>query len=272
MSKKNNFTKRRLFANNRDKRTKVSEDKAIEIPKKSFFQRWFRWDVITGVATILMLILTAIIYLPPKPVEKIRKKIRNNITVVESTFNPTAIKEENDSSKYLSLLAELQQSTIDYCILWKTLDDAEPYSKYSDYNPSEIANILSKEFNRINQLNEASSLVITAIKDIQTFEVLMDSSKVTSISHAKQNDILKFVELKNTLMTNAQKECIEFLMKANEESNNNTAYKKNLKKGLEMLDKVKDEVDYYKMDDAIIDYAIECNKLFKISKRYYIDK
>lgn len=270
--KKKNFIKKNSVSKERNKRVESNNKIINKIPQKSFFQKWFRWDVITGIATIFMLVLAIVAIIPDKPINEIRDRIKKNISIVESTFKPSIIKQENDSSKYLLLLADLQQSTIDYCTLWKTLDDAEPYSKYSNLPPAEIANILSKEFNRITQLNNAASSIIVAIRDIQTFELLNDSSKVTSISHAKQNDILGFVELKNSIWDKAQKECIEYLTKSYDESTNNRDYKKDLKRGLERLDKVKDEVDYYKMDDAIIDYAIECNKLFNISKRYYLDK
>lgn len=271
MSKKKNSRKKIFFIKN-DKKEETKNVQVTEIPKKSFFKKWFRWDVITGIATILMLIL-AIIGLPiVKPVDEIKNRIKKNISIVETTFNPSAIKQENESSKYLSLLADLQQSTIDYCTLWKTLNDAEPYSKYSDLPPGEIVDILSKEFNRIEQLNEAAKSVMSAILEIQMFELLKDSSKVTSISHAKQNDILSYVESKGSLMNKAQKKCLVYLNKANEDTNQKRNYKKNLKKGLEVLDDVKKNVDNYRMDDAIIEYAIECNKLFNISKRYYMDK
>ena len=170
------------------------------------------------------------------------------------------------------MLINLQQSTLDYCALWKTLDEAELYSKYSELSPSEIVNILSKEFNRKNQLNKAASEIIMAIRDIQEFDLLKDSTNVTSISHAKQNDILGYVELKKNITTSSQEKCLNYLTKSKEDKESDKDYKDNLKKGLEELDKVREIEDYYKMDDAIIDYAIECNKLFNISKRYYINK
>lgn len=269
--KKRNHQKTKKAASS-NKQEMVRENAITEKEKKSFFHRWFRWDVITGIATILMLIIASLALIPTKPVDKIKNHISENIAIVEKTFNPKALIQENDSSLYISLIGKLQQNTLDYCVFWKTINESEPYSKYSDLDPSEIVAILSKEFDRSNKLNEAAFQIISSIKDILEYEIRIDSTHVTSVSQAKQADILKYVEIKNKVTSDSQQKCLVYLTEANKMSKQSKDYKKLLKKGLEALDDVKKEEDYYQMDDKILDYAIECNKLFNVSKRYYVDK
>lgn len=239
---------------------------------KNFFKRWFRWDRLAAIATVITLILTLYALIPESPVKKIKRHINDNIERVENSFNPKSLIAENDSSEYLIILSNMQQSTLDFCTLWKSIENAEPYSKYAELPIPELVNVLQREFDRMTQIDKAASGIIECIRDIQSFEAITDSVYLTKISHAKQNDILEATNAKNTIDSLYREKCLGFINQAYEDHTKNLDYKKNLKKGLEQLDKLKEQVNHYRRDDAILDYVLECNELFVISKRYYVDK
>ena len=231
-----------------------TDEKKVE---KNFFKKWFRWDRLAAIATILTLIITLYGLIPRDPVDIIKERIIENIVKVENTLNPIQLLAENDSSEYLHILGNMQQSTLDYCTLWKSLENAEPYAKYAELPIPELVNVLQRDFERMNQINESASRIIECIRDIQTFEALTDNLYLTKISHAKQNDILNSVNAKNVIDSVYRKRCLEFIVEAQNDRNRNKEYKKNLRKGLEQLDKLKGEADHYKMDDALLDYVLE---------------
>lgn len=249
--------------------TSTAEDKR---ETKFFFKRWFRWDRLAAIATVITLILTLYALFPDSPIKKVKSHINDNIERVENSFNPKSLIAENDSSEYLTILSNMQQSTLDFCTLWKSIENAEFYSKYAELPIPELVNVLRREFDRMTQIDKAASGIIECIRDIQTFEAITDSAHLTKISHAKQNDILDATNAKNTIDSLYRVKCLGFINQAYDDQTKKLDYKKNLKKGLEQLDKLKEQVDHYRRDDAILNYVLECNELFAISKRYYLDK
>lgn len=270
LSKRNVSNKQLLNMSSSSQQTTSAADAKIE--ERSFFKRWFRWDRLAAIATVIMLIVTLCTLLPSKEIDIIKKRINENIAKVESTFNPQQLMVENDSSEYLSMLCSLQQNTLDFCTLWKSIEYAEPYAKYADLPVPELVNVLQRDFDRMSQINEAAYGIIECIRDIQTFEALTDSAHLTKISHAKQNDILEAVNARDVIDSLYRKRCLDYIVNAQNDKNRNLDYKKNLRKGLEQLDNLKEEIDHYRMDDAILDYVLECNELFVISKRHFIGK
>lgn len=240
--------------------------------EKNFFKKWFRWDRLAAIATVIMLIISLWQLLPKPEVKKTKEKIRNNIELVERTFQPDKTLEENDSSEYLILLRKLQQSTLDFCMLWKSVENAEPLSKYVDTATSDLENVMRREFNRISQIDSAAIIIFESIRDLQTFEYLKDKNHITNISHGKQDDIIEATKAKQEVDSLCMKESSKYLLNAYNDKVNNREYMSNLKKAMKSLDKLKNKVDHYRRDDKILDYAIECNELFTISSKYYKDK
>lgn len=278
MSKKNSYNVAQKRSSNKSEKFGVdnrpqTQEVIKENEKKSFFQRWFRWDVITGIATILMLAIAIWALLPPDPLKTIKENIRNNVKIVETTFNPQTIASEKDSSGYNQLLVSLQQSTLDYCTLWEAYEKAEPYSKYAEISRDELASLLKQEFSKQRELNNAAKGIIRNIRDLTKLEIKLNSISTTPISMAKQVDILHYVDLKDSVINASFQNCMKYLNKANDgSSKTDSEVTENIRKGLNELDKMKNDVNYYKMDDAILDYAIECNKLYMISRRQFVDE
>ncbi len=249
-----------------------SQEGITESEKRSFFRKWFRWDVITGIATLIMLGIAIWALIPPTPLEAMKENIKKNCGIVKTTFDPQLLAEEEDSCGYNLLLAQLQRSTLDYCSYWEMWEGAEPFAKHSNKSRKEIALILSEEFNRYDKMLQSAESIREAIRAILQLEQNIDVSNRTNISAARIDNLIEYTKLKSESFHAYQTKALSYINKANNTAEGSLDEKKEIKKGLQELDKIKEDINAYKLDNELIEYAIECNNSFMISRRHYMNK
>lgn len=235
----------------------------------TFLKKILTWKRITGIITILSLILAIWVNWPEPEVEIVKNNIRNNIAIIERDFHPDELLKSSDSSLYVKKIAEFQRSALDYCALWQTLENEKKYKDYSDLDLETVGSIVTVDFQRIERVENVGIETVKQLKSICEYEneLCSDASKCTVLSVSKANDINKYQLLKDDL----ERKCEgDFVDKYNKYIQRSKYYQNEfLSSALEEIDDMKNNADFYKVDNALLDFFIESNKLLMISIRYF---
>lgn len=253
----------------KQEKSKVHWNKDPEETLFEYLRRILDVGWIQVILAILSLIICTWAIWPESKVEKVKKNIRNNIAIIERDFHPSELLKSNDSSLYVKKIAEFQQSALDYCALWQTLENEKKYKDYSELDLETVGSIVTVDFARIERVEKVGIETAKILKSICEYEseLCSDVSKHTLLSVSKTNDINHYQLLKDDL----ERKCEgDFLDKYNKYIQRSKYYQNEfLSSALEEIDDLKNNADFYKVDNALLDFFIESNNLLMISIRYF---
>lgn len=236
----------------------------------SYLKRLLTWERVTGITTIVTLVVGIIAILPNSETEELKTNIRQKILIVERDFNPEELLQENDTSIYVKLLVDFQQKVLEFCTLWQIMDNPRPYVEYTYLKREEIDSLLSMDIRRVNKMDHIWDEIKNIQKNILSYTSKINTSNYPFLSVSKM-----------VLMDNLQMKKEDLEKKFSDEItiswNKFLAAKQNekekyLKEVLKEFDEFKESPDYYKVDDVSLEYWIETNKLLKVWKREILEK
>ena len=244
------------------------QEKNIEAQTKGFLyylKKLLTWERVTGIATIITLIVAIIAIVPESETEKLKNEIRQKITIVEKDFNPEELIQESDSSTYVKYLVEFQQKVLEFCTLWQIMDNPRPYVDYSYLKKEEIDSLIAIDMRRVDRIENVWEEANQINKNILDYTSKIGTDNYPFLSLSKMTLMGKYQEQKEDLEEKTMK---VFLPKLNKYANSNGKEKEEyLESALEELDVFKNSPEYYRVDNISLEYWIETNKLLKVWKR-----
>ena len=239
----------------------------------STFTRILSWKRITGVATILSLCVAIFVIFPENKANQLKKNINNYIEVIESDFHPQVLLHENDSSVYLKKMAIFQQLVLDYCSVLSTVNSYQDYTEFSymDYENARVT--VAVDLTRLSKADTLSYECFDALEDLLNYGTSIDPDYIIQPSISKRANIKEYKELKS-------KVSYKYLEKYTELMNKHL-YAKSVNAlntddfigfALKEINKLVNDADFYKYDEAVLEYFIDANKLLKLSKRNLVIK
>ena len=250
----------------------------MEKKKEINIKKWFStlkkiltWERITGIVTILSLCVTIYILLPESEVSRLKKNISKNIEVIDTDFQPHVLLHQNDSSLFLMKMVNFQQLVVDYSCVLTTVNSYQDYTEFSYMDFEDARVTIATDLMRIKKAEKLSKECLDALNEILEYEKKLDSKYISYLSLSKKANIEEYKELK-------EKVSLKYLTKYTELMNKHLEAQKAdalnaddyIGYALEEINKLVDNPDFYRYDDAVLNYLIDANKLLKISKRHFM--
>ncbi len=223
------------------------------------------WERVTGIITIIGLIISIVTILPESKSEKLKREIRQKIEIVEKNFNPEELIQEKDSSTYVALLVDFQQKILDYCVLWQTMDNPRPYIEYSYMKKNDIDSLIISEMCKIDTIDHIWDDITEIQKNILHYTDSIGVSNYPFLSISKVTLLGKYGNQRENLESDLIKKFtpkLELYKTAQGEDK-----ERYLKAALEEIDNFRDNPDCYLVVNLSLEYWIELNKLLKVWKR-----
>lgn len=236
-------------------------------------KRILTWKRITGIVAIISLLVTIWVLLPEKRVNQLKNNIENNIEVIENEFNPQRLLHDNDSSILIKKLSDFQQLALDYCSILSTVNNYMDYTVFSDLEYEEARVNVGVDLMRMKNAKKLSEECIQALNDLIEYEKTLDPDYIAYLSISKKANIIEYRELKAKVSRKYLEKYTELM--------NKHLYAKSINAlntqdfigfALKEINKMIKDADFYEYDNAVLDYLLEANKLFKISMRHFVNK
>ena len=254
-----------------EKQSEIIQDEIVtnkekkDTAKKSLYQilkEWFTWTKLGVILTGIGVLVSVIIYLlskPPVPseTETIKSEILQDINLIENTFNPNDLV-ENDS-----LISVFETNSLKLASLWKTANEPISYKSYSDKDPSELYYVLGQNQSYFNQFYDtwrALTVNCISIRKNEQGKGIDDAHSVISIN--RLNDITEFLKEKKEINDKHMSACLDYMQKAVQLYLEGKDHKKMYHKACEQLDLIREEPRFYKCDKALFDFIIQTNNSY----------
>lgn len=229
-----------------------------------------RLQVILMVITLLFTILSYVYLIkPPGEIVVLKKDIENHLATIENTISREKVMMDNDSAEYNKLINNFKIDILDYIGLFKAVSNSELSEDFADLKINKLVNILQNELERRKQLNVFTMKLFEDVKAIKIYELLTDTSYVTKVSEEKQTKMIGLLKEKVQSDSLYNINIGVYLQQANSDYSNNFNYKKDLRKAIREMKKMTKTKLWYKVHKNIMEFIIETNNLFEISKRKY---
>lgn len=201
----------------------------------------------------------------------LKENIEKNINHIESKLNREKIQNDPDTSEYVKLLHNYQLDVLDYIVLYKSVSESNLSENYADLPISEVIPILLNEYERRHQLYDFAQNIFEDISIICRYELLTDTLYRSKLSEEKQSLIKKQLQIVFDNDSIKKESIVNYLTQAKIDLKTNSNNRKNLKKAISEMKATTNYLEWYKLHNNMIDFAIESNNLFEISKRKYKD-
>lgn len=137
--------------------------------KKSFFQKWFRWDRLSAIAAIISAIVALIMVLPPIGKARAIASINKSIEQIEQNFHPENISISYSSSPDIQLVKDFQIRSLNLVTYWKAVRDMKPASYFKDFDSEDICSAIKSHCKNIENLHHEMPEVFKEIYALQNY-------------------------------------------------------------------------------------------------------
>lgn len=275
MKKKNRNQLNQMSAKElEDAKAQERKKRLSKLPEESFAQwvirliKLTKWSVLLGIPGAIAACFALYYYLVPFITPKsqvLESDIKEKIEEIQRTINPKDL--ENDTCRYAAFLRKYQETVLDYCSMWKSLNQSKPLSIYFENDEVDLDVLVDTEMDRVKALIGKLSDVNMQIRRILQYEEFTDTTYLTKINHPA------LLEVENALKEwHEEDSLLSIEINGYNESakmKKGSALKKDVKKMIELLDEKKNGVKKLHAESKWLDFMIDCNAMFKISLRNY---
>ena len=234
--------------------------------------KMIKWVVILGIPGTVAACITLYLFFKPYifPEQYLREQISQRVEIVNDTFKPNDL--ANDTSKYASLLKDYQETVLDFCALWKSIDHVKTYAEYykdMNMNYVDLWDLITDVQEKITVIVNKRIEINKKLKRIVVYESLTDSNSQTPINTALSIEIDTLEKWGSQELKDEANNVFTYIDEAKANKKDIIKFKKSFEKLVDSLDKIRNNVNLLKAYLTILDYAIDCNSLLLRSKRHY---
>ena len=259
MSKKN-FSKRGFKKQNQKRvdNSTAQQSQVISLDKDNMniIKRWFRWDRIVGLATIISAIVAVYMLWPKSELEKTKESILSSIDIIERTFKPNELPTQD------SLFIQFQQKSLQLASLWKAIEETKSYKEYVDKGISTLQSVLIHDFARQEKYGEATSDFTKICMAIRTEEEMRGDSLFSILNYSRLTEIYESLNVKNDITNECRTNAINLLTEALDIKAKQKDPTEKIEEAMLEFEKMKENPKYYYFDKNLFEFIIETNQLY----------
>lgn len=231
--------------------------------KKSFFQKWFRWDRLSAIAAIISAIVALIMVLPPIGKARAIASINKSIEQIEQNFHPENISISYSSSPDIQMVKDFQIRSLNLVTYWKVVRDMKPASYFKDFDSEDICSAIKSHCKNIENLNHEVLEVFKKVYAIQNYG-LSHNIPLYDANQARIVVLFDKIEKLDTSTTTLSENILKRFEKLQMKYGNIDFKDLPSKKLLPILKDVNKtyKLDDYEFIDEVFQFLVEQNSMF----------
>ena len=218
----------------------------------------FTWKTITGIISIITIgYFVYDRYFAMKEIDVMKERILKNITIIEDKSNPELLPSEVDSLKDVKLIKDFMIASVELCTLWKSIESSESYSYHYNHDESQAHIVLLSNLDREKQCDQLMLRIEQLLDSIYNYGIDNNIGEYTRINASKTIKFKTLMHQKADIILTSYQEFVQLLDLQKEKE----AYK--------LMDKRRNDIKYYELDDAFFDFLVDTSNIFDIRLRKY---
>lgn len=227
--------------------------------------RWFTWQKVGVILTGLGIMVSIIIFLLSKEerrseVEIIKERITENISTIQSTFQPEKIPVALDSLPDVKMIRDFKEKTLKASALWESIENIEPYSYHLKHGKHQVEFVWERNMERDKNRDSLYLQIEKIVCELQAYASDHDLEECKLINYSKLFKSRELIVEKSKMYKQTVEEYVRYTEKGD------------LEKAYHAIDVLKSKPEYYAFDETFFEFLVDANKAYDKSLARYLDK